>query len=759
MEPHNRPDGPPPPYSETDIYSHSHSSRRGHLSGADDDASIAPSSSHSNNIDTPPESPHDDDDDDAQYSFPGPGGDEHVVAASAQDYFDSRPPNRPSGPNVTIVLDITPTSTPADFPYPKQVRDRDVSEQDWQTFINYLIPQHAARANSHIVARKLRMAEDASSPASGGIVEAQLASLKSSASVSVSPQSIDGVTRQWNRGFFEPRGVTIRHTSPTTPVMPAAGAAQAPENDTARASAANGEPAQDPRRQPGGWWRNPFGFADGNSGSLRIGPLHIEGDRVALGSTFEADRNGVRWRGQPDNHPLFEADSRGVRWGGQQPGPSLGHPHPFGRHGGHGGHGGHPWAGPFGGPGRGRRFREHHGHRQRDHSRSSISSSSSSSSASSSDSDSSIGSLPDWDDLKDTQLPVTKRSVQAWLLHPDQPVTRNMLKQAKTEIKAARKVPPLPRDPSWESARENLRREVKDLLQQFKALKKQQRAASRTARKERRQQKRAAKQERRERKRAERHDRRSHDHEGRRAERAIRRGERDADRHARRYRHHHAVPPMGPASGPVPVPPIPSIPAVPPGPHPFHGGFAAGFGRGPFGAHPPPPPPGTGFGFGFGRGFGHFHGRGGWGPSPPPLPHHDVAAAATAAAAVEQANRTAAEAVNAAGQEMEKALATAAQERERALARAQDERERAARAAEEARRAAMEAAGKSHRKAMESHRAAMDAAAEARRAALEEARSRRADLQEARESALLETVAKATREKQRRQQQQQQQQQ
>ncbi|KAI1133478.1 hypothetical protein F5Y10DRAFT_88905 [Nemania abortiva] len=723
MEPHNRPDGPPPPYSETDIYSHSHASRNEHLGGADDDVSIAPSSSHSNIIDTPPESPRDD----TQYGFPGPGSDE-CATPSAQAYFDSRPPNRSSGPNITIVLEITPASAPSDFPYPNQVLDRDVSEQDWQTFINYLIPGHAARANSHIIARKLRMADDARSPGSEGIVEAQLAPLKSSPSVSVSPQNIDAVTREWNRGFFEPRGVTVRRTSPAAPAIET----QVPGSETARANAADAEQAQNQPQQPSSWWRSPFGFVDGNNGSLRIGPLHIEGDRVALGSAFEADRNGVRWRGRSHAHPLFEASSRGVRWG-EQPGPSLAHPHPhphpFGRH---GGYGGHPWGGPFvGGPARGRRGREHHAHRQRDHSRSSVSSSSSSSSLSSSDSDSSIGSLPDWDDLKDTQLPVTKRSVQAWLSHPDQPVTKNMLKQAKADIKAARKVPPVPHDPSWERSRENLRREVKDLLQQFKALKKQQRAARRTARKELRQQKRAAKQERRERKRAERRDRRANEHESRRAERATRRAERDADRHARRHRLHSAVPPMM-APGTTPVPPTPSVPPIPPVPHPFGGGFGGMFGRGgPFGARPTPPPR-----FGFGRGFDPSCSYG-WGQP------HDIN---------EQVNRTVAEAMGSAEGEREKALAAAAQEREKALATAQNEREKAARVAGESRRAALEAASESHRLAMqaasesrraameaagESHRRAMAAAGESHRLAMDAARRHRANMHRSREAALL----------------------
>ncbi|KAI0443768.1 hypothetical protein F4803DRAFT_514148 [Xylaria telfairii] len=665
MEPHNGADCPPPPYSETDIYSHSYGSRNRQSNGADDDASIAPSSSNSNIIFTPPESPRD-----TQYSFAGPSSDH--TTTSAQAYFDSRPPNRPPGPNIIISLEVKPDASPSDFPYPKRALDRDITEQDWQTFINYLIPEHAARANSHIINRKLRVAGGSQPSASDDVAEAQLAPLKSSENEPGHPQNIDAVTREWNHGFFEPRGVTIRQTLPTEPAEPAAEETQTPENEASRAASAdagqNQSQPQQPdswwRQQSGSWWRNPFGSVDANNGSLHIGPLHIEGDRVALGSTFEADSNGVRWRGGPNSHPLFEASSRGVRWG-EQPGPIPGHPHPFDHH-----RGGHPWAGPFGGRGRGR-GREHghgHGHGRRDHSRSSTSSSSS---LSSSDSDSSIGSLPDWDNLKDTQLPVTKRSVQAWLSHPDQPVTKDMLKEAKAEIKAAKSALPPPRDPSWDQARESLRREVKDLLQQFKVLKKQQKATKKATRKEVRQQKRAARQERRERRRAERHDRRG--------ERATRRAEREAERHARRHRHHHPVPPFSPTPAAPPCPPAPHAFPAPP-PSAFPGGLGGFFGRGPFGRgsfgprpSPPPPP-----GFGCGRGFGRGRGRGGdrgWGQP------HDAA---------EQASRMAAEAMSTAEKETEKALAAAAQEREKALAQAERERAKATEVAEESRRAAAE---------------------------------------------------------------------
>ncbi|KAI3322533.1 hypothetical protein HD806DRAFT_128351 [Xylariaceae sp. AK1471] len=607
MEPQNGPDGPPPPYSETDIYSHSHHSYNDRPSVPDDGVSIAPSSSRSNIIYTPPDSPSD-----TQHNFIGPGSDPHTTAA-AQAYFDSRPVHRSPGANITIALAITPDAAPSDFPYPDWARDRETSEQDWQTFMNYLIPGHAARANSHIVDRKLQAEGDGQSSASGReIAEAQLAQLKSSSSssdsASVGLQHVDAVILEWNEGFFGPRGVMICRASPSSDEP-----AFATEAQTGGIRAEAG--AEQSQRQPGSWWRNPFSFANGNNGgALRIGPLHIEGDRVALGSSFEVDSNGVRWRGQPNNaHPLFEASSRGAHWSGQ-PGPSWTPPHLFGVP---GIPGGHPWAGPSGseggrGRGRGHGGRHRHGDRRRDHSRSSTSTSSSSSS---SDSESSIGSLPDWDDLKDTQLPVTKQSIQAWLAHPDQPISKDMLKQIKADIKAAKKVPPPAHDPSWEKSRENLRREVKDLLQQFKTLKRQQRTAKRAARKELRQQRRAARQERRAARRAEKKERRG------RGRRGDRRQERDAERDAHWQSSHSPLA----ADGGVPlVPTYPGVPSVglsPPAPHPFPGGGPAGFCG-------PTPGPSFGFGFGFGRGRGRGRGHGGWEQHAPNVAEHATRAAA-----------------------------------------------------------------------------------------------------------------------------------
>ncbi|KAI1177220.1 hypothetical protein F4777DRAFT_219693 [Nemania sp. FL0916] len=687
MEPRDHhPSGPPPPYSETDIYSHSHGSHNERVGGFDDDESIAPSSSNSNVIYTPSESPRE-----TQYGFPGPNNDTPATA-SARTYFDLRPPNGPPGPSITISLDVTPEAVSSDIPYPKQLHDRDVSEQDWQTFINYIIPGHAARENSRILAHKLRVANEGQPSTSDSIAEAQLSSLRSPPGASASAQSMDAVIREWNYGFFEPRGVTIRHTL-------SANSAREPrtlENETAQGKTvdAGQSQSQGQPQQPNSWWRNTFGFVDGSNGSLRIGPLHIEGDRVALGSTFEADRSGVRWRGQSITHPLFEAHSRGVRWGGQpHPGPAP--PHPFGYR------GGHPWAGPFGGggPGRGRGGREHRGYRQRDRSRSADSLSSSSGSSSSSDSDSSIGSLPDWDHLKDTQLPITKRSVQAWLSHPDQPVTKSMLKQVKSEIKAAKAVPPVPYDPAWDKTREALRREVKELLQQFKSLKRQQRTAKRTARRERRQQKRAARKERRERRRSDKKDRR-----------AIRRAEKDSERHARRHRQHHTANPIGPATFPAPSGPSAprTFPVVPP--------FAGLFGRRSFGPQTPESSRPS-----VGRGSGGEHGCGpeqSWGQTQgvAELGGHTVAELESHATA-ELASDPIAEAMSNAERETARALATATQDREKALLMARQQREDAAQAAEESRRFAMAVAQHSRATASRAQEHALRVVAEQQRAA------------------------------------------
>ena len=59
-------------------------------------------------------------------------------------------------------MPLTASSLPSKIPYPYWAVTRDVTEQDWQTFLNYLIPDHAARANANLADRKSQAGADPS---------------------------------------------------------------------------------------------------------------------------------------------------------------------------------------------------------------------------------------------------------------------------------------------------------------------------------------------------------------------------------------------------------------------------------------------------------------------------------------------------------------------------------------------------------------------------------------------------------------------
>lgn len=125
----------------------------------------------------------------------------------------------------------------------------------------------------------------------------------------------------------------------------------------------------------------------------------------------------------------------------------------------------------------------HHGRnrrRERDHS------SSSSSSSSSSDSDASVGSLPDYDHLKDQQLPAAKETLIAWLNHPEYPMTKQTVQNMNHDIKSAKNNHFYNLTPPSQDELVTLRKEVKDLLQKFKDERKSQKKIKKILRKEQR---------------------------------------------------------------------------------------------------------------------------------------------------------------------------------------------------------------------------------------------------------------------------------
>lgn len=404
---------PPPPYSETDIYSpscHSPSAPRHNA----DDTSVAASSSNGNAIYTPPETPRE-----SHHNFSAAGPDDHQTSASAQAYFDSRPAAvQMASSTVVRSISVSENVVPSDFPYPDWASSRDTTEQDWKTFINYLMPDHAERANAHIIDRKLQ----AAATSERGIAEARLDQIRSPASgssVQRGRAALMDTVSEWNLGFFGPRGVTI-NLKPSPVSIPGA-------------------------------WDNAF-------------------DSGNASSSAAATAGGEHERGLGES-------ARGRRYA------CVGH-------------------------GNGRRC----GRRNR----SCSSSISSSSSSSDSDSDSSIGSLPDYEDLKDSQLPVVKKSILAWLAHPDQPVTRQEVKRVKAEIRAAKSAPQPPPSSSSAAADGVLRppgyqrQEIKKLMARWEKLKKAQKEKRRQARKEKRALRREMKKKRLAEKREQRRGRREH---------------------------------------------------------------------------------------------------------------------------------------------------------------------------------------------------------------------------------------------------------
>lgn len=116
------------------------------------------------------------------------------------DYFQDRgfqfDPNR----ELSVVhMDITADTDRADLTYPKMERDRDVTEQDWHTFVNYILTELGNEISS-ISARK-RLSE----------VEFHLRKT-----------SLDQLISEWNEAFFQPRSIKfVAHYYYTRPSSPA----------------------------------------------------------------------------------------------------------------------------------------------------------------------------------------------------------------------------------------------------------------------------------------------------------------------------------------------------------------------------------------------------------------------------------------------------------------------------------------------------------------------------------------------------------
>ncbi|RKU49610.1 hypothetical protein DL546_009543 [Coniochaeta pulveracea] len=587
-------DVPPPPYTETDIYSASSGSRSHRANSLTPDDSIsrgaAPAlstasttSSTAEVIYTPPETPRPTGSD----NFSSAG---HIPLSSAAAYFASRPPwaNLVITPRLRHSISIRRDTTPDDVPYPPYpqiLETRDVQHQDWKTFLNYLLPNHTSESNSAIIDRKVRE--------EGDDVRSQVASDHLGGRRSKTDDSEEGnewkeqaraTVRNWNEGFFHPRGIEIVLILPgeaAEPGIQIPGAwhpsydqrQDVPSAPSPRGGLFGGLLGRftTARTAPGTYNNGEINNQRDARAGLRLGGVVIGEDGVSIGDRVVVGSNGLRIGGRlaagrgrghplhggPPNHFAPSGPFGGPRgdwqrggWSGPfgPGGPFAGVRGPAHRpheHGGSDCHGGR-------GRRRGRRHDEDGKGKGRHRSRSSSSSYSSSSSSSTS-SEESVGSLPAYDDLKDNQLPLTRDFLQKWLDHPDQPVTKASLKEVKANLKAASKAP----SPGSNNAqptfdRVALRKEVKAMMGEWKALRKRQKKERRAMKKQRREVKRAAKRERREARRAGKRERKE-------ARREARRGPGNAWR--------------GGVSGPVGQ----GAPC-PPGASPGRGGFVDRFG-------------------------------------------------------------------------------------------------------------------------------------------------------------------------------------
>lgn len=453
MDPHH--DVPPPPYSETDIYSHSQ-------------PGSPPSSvplSYSRRADDAISSSTED----VQYTPPLTPITTRSVATeprpAAAAFFDSRPPPSRTPPDrLEHTITINAETRPQDLAPRPEFAAHDVSEQDWTTFVNFILPDHAARNNEAVVERKLRVESDAGS--SRGDAEAQLGSIRSddgSQPRSAPPrEDVERTVDEWNTFFFGPRGISIRLTSePGARQMPGA---WDESFDTNAGNTENG--AANTNTNAAGESGNPFSWG--------LGGIRVTQDGISIGNHLEAHRHGVRV-GQ------FSVDHSGITYGGRPLVPTL-----------NSGHGGYYGAGC---PGRAAQS-------QPRTAPTAPANANNCGSSSECDSESSDGDemeeMLDYDELLDDddglsaeQYNVCSEALKRWINAPTQHITRADLRSLKGQMRALK----VHHSSLPSVERKERKKELKALLKAVRRLVKQQKQERRQLRRQERQRKRAGQRE------------------------------------------------------------------------------------------------------------------------------------------------------------------------------------------------------------------------------------------------------------------------
>ncbi|KAF7894913.1 hypothetical protein EAF00_006727 [Botryotinia globosa] len=506
----------PPPYSETDDFSNTNTTIPTPTTTEADDASRAngrvrsdSSSTENSLIYTPPYSPTEPDD---QHSENNPRN------LSPHNYFESRPlPLQFSAPRITQhEIYVTPRSAPEDIPIPSPAPDYGITQQDWSTFVNYLLPNHTLHVNHDVADRKLKaelidermhrltLNEHDNSRLDMNEVQAQLRPLRHPVTASNTDWvgHVDKVIQTWNSGFFLPRGLEILRVDVEQPEL----LRDRSDNIPGSWIPDEKEPRFPERDRDRRCFLSRCSMSGQGARGFKLGSMVADDEGLRIGRNgIVANLNGLRI-----GNMLF-ADHKGLRIGGSQGvvadenGVSIGSR----QFGGRGSGGMQPpeinqgreqdpekWHGRDGWRRGGIHSREDNWrwaenpegrHERRGRGRGGL-------------------------HTRDHQLPAAKESLIAWLHHPEYPTTQQTIQRLRQDIQSAKKNKnkskknPNPNIADFASTEDlaTLRKEVADLLRKFNDEQKSQKTIRKILRKEQRGLKKAHRKERKSTRKAER---------------------------------------------------------------------------------------------------------------------------------------------------------------------------------------------------------------------------------------------------------------
>ncbi|KAF5869393.1 uncharacterized protein Bfra_011199 [Botrytis fragariae] len=314
----------PPPYSETDVFSNTNTTIPTPTTTEADDASRVngrgrsdSSSTENSLIYTPPYSPTEPDD---QHSESNP---KHL---SPHDYFESRPlPPQFSAPRSTQhEICVTRRSTSDDVPIPSSAPDYGITQQDWSTFVNYLLPNHTLNVNHDVADRKLKaelidermhrltLNENDYSRLDMNEVQAQLHPLRHPVTASNTDWigHVDEVIQIWNSGFFLPRGLEILRIDVEQPEL----FRDRDNNMPGSWIPGEEEESRIPERNRGRrGFLSRYSMSGQGARGVRLGSMVADDEGLRIGRNgIVANSSGLRIGN------MFVADDKGLRVGGSR---------------------------------------------------------------------------------------------------------------------------------------------------------------------------------------------------------------------------------------------------------------------------------------------------------------------------------------------------------------------------------------------------------------------------------------------------------